>query len=124
MRKTVCICFVLIVLGCSHGSVPKGILEPHNMEKVVYDLLRVDEYLNSFAQKDTITSIKMKRRIFYDQVFKLHGTDRKQFYTSFKYYQQHPDIQKTLFDSVLAMAGRGSAVMPPRIVPIKSAKEK
>ncbi len=123
MRKAIYICLTVIFIGCSHSPVPGGILSPDKMEKVVYDLLKVDEYLNNFVAKDTTENIKMKRSILYEQVFKLHDTERKQFYTSYKYYQQHPDIQKTLFDSVSAKAGRGNAVLP-HIVPIKARKEK
>jgi hypothetical protein len=30
----------------------------------------------------------------------MNNTNRKVFYASYKYYQQHPDIQKLLFDSL------------------------
>lgn len=123
MRKVVYICLSLILLACSQRPVPKGVLASDKMEKVVYDILKVDEYLNNFALKDTTVSIKKKRSIFYEQVFKLHNTNRKEFYSSYKYYQQHPDIQKILFDSLLAKTSRAQ-VVPSHFVPLQPAKGK
>lgn len=106
MKKQFNICLLFILTACSDNAVPRGILSADKMQKITSDLLKTDEYINNFVSKDTAVNLKMKRSIFYEQVFKLHNTDRKEFYTSFKYYQQHPDIQKNLFDSVLAILGR------------------
>lgn len=123
MRKVACIFLSLIFFACSKNQVPKGILASDKMEKIIYDLLSVDEYVDNYVVKDTTVNIKMKRSIFYEQVFKLHNTNRKEFYTSYKYYQQHPGIQKVLFDSLIAKAGRAEA-LPRRIVPMKPMKAK
>lgn len=118
---------IIILLGflffsCSSGSVPRGILPPEKMEKVVYDLMQIDEYLNTFVIKDSSVNIKEKRSIFYDQVFNLNNTSRKDFYSSYKYYQQHPDKQKILFDSLLAKGNRSkneNPTIPPARLPGK-----
>ncbi len=123
MRKVIYIVLIFILSSCANHSVQKGILEPNKMEMVVYDLLKVDEYINNFVVKDTSVDKKMKRSILYEQVFKLHNTNRKEFYTSYRYYQQHPDIQKTLFDSLVAKSSKVKAEIP-RIVPMKSLKAK
>ncbi len=122
MRQVICIVLFSIFSACSNDAVPEGILEPNQMEMVVYDLLKVDDYINNFAVKDTSINKKMKRSILYEQVFKLHDTNRKIFYTSYQYYQQHPDIQKTLFDSLFARSGKVKAEMP-HIVPLKPLKK-
>jgi hypothetical protein len=120
MKNGILICFSFILICCSNDALPKGILVADEMKKVVYDLLRVDEYLNNFVTKDTTVNVKMKRSIYYEQVFRSHNTSRKQFYTSFRYYQQHPDIQKNLFDSLLATANR-EREPPYRAKPLKPA---
>jgi len=121
MRKAIYICLTVFFIACSTRPVPEGILMPDKMEKVVYDIVKSDQYLNDFVSKDTTVNIKKQRSILYEKVFKLHDTNRREFYTSYKYYQQHPDMQKTLFDSISAKAGRGNAVSP-HIVPVKSGK--
>lgn len=104
MKMLFCIC--LLFVGCSGSTLPKGILSIDKMQKITSDLLKTDDYVNNFVSKDTAVNLKMKRSIFYEQVFKLYNTDRKEFYTSFKYYEQHPDIEQNLFDSVRAVLGR------------------
>lgn len=123
MRKATFICLLLIFTNCSKNPVPKGILAPDKMKKVVYDILKADEYVSNFVSKDTTANIKMKRSIVYEQVFRLHNTNRKEFFTSYKYYQQHPDIQKALFDSLLATANREKSEIP-KILPVKPVKLK
>ena len=98
--KAFSVCLVFIFIACSSGPVPNGIIAPDKMQKVVKDMVQVDEYINSFLSKDTTLDIKKKRSTLYEQVFLLHQTNRKQFYTSFKYYQQHPNLQKRVFDSI------------------------
>lgn len=123
MRKAIYPAFLFLIISCSNSTVPNGIIQPDKMEAVAYDLLKADEYISNISSKDTTTNIKLKRSILYEQVFKLHDTSRKDFYTSYRYYQQHPDIQKTLFDSLAARAGRGRNE-PPRIFPVKALKAK
>lgn len=123
MKKVIFICVLFIFACCSENPIPKGILAPDQMKKIVYDILKADEYVNNFVSKDTAVNVKMKRSIIYEQVFTLHNTNRKEFYTSYKYYQEHPDIQKALFDSLLATATREKA-MPSHVLPVKPVKLK
>ncbi|MCW3106095.1 MAG: hypothetical protein JWQ09_601 [Segetibacter sp.] len=100
MRRLAIISLLIIFNACSLSPVPKGILEPEKMQKVVYDLIRIDEFINNFVIKDSTIDIKKKRSTLYEQVFKVNNTTRKEFYASYKYYQRHPDVQKGLFDSL------------------------
>ena len=103
------ISFAILFIACSSSPVPKGILPPERMQKVVYDLIRVDEFVNSFVVKDSTVDIKKKRSSLYEQVFKVNNTNRKEFYSSYRYYQQHPSIQKALFDSLHESLSRKKA---------------
>lgn len=91
---------LVIFIACSSSPVPKGTIQPDKMQKIVYDLVRVDEFINNFVYKDPTINVKVKRSTMYEQVFKVHKVTRKDFYSSFKYYQQHPLVQKQLFDSL------------------------
>ncbi len=106
MRKVFYLLLFSFLIGCSSSPVPKGIIPPDKMQNIVYDLMQVDGFINNYLYRDTTIDIKKKRSIFYEQVFKLHNTTRKEFFTSYKYYQQRPDIQKTLFDSLNQVANR------------------
>ena len=122
MRKCILICILALCIACSSGPVPKGVIEPEKMEGVVYDLMQADELLNNFVPKDTGVDMKKERSMYYGKIFKIHGTNKKQFYTSFKYYQQHPDLQKALFDSLNQKAKR-KRPLPVENKPIKLATE-
>ena len=91
---------ILLFLSCSGSSVPSELLEPQKMYPVVKDIMIADEYINNTLSNDSTINVKKKRSELYEQIFVLHKTDRKQFYKTFKYYQEHPDIQKILFDSL------------------------
>lgn len=106
MRRLLIIFLLILLYACSSSPVPNSILQPEKMQKVVYDLIRIDEFLNNFASKDSTTNIKTKRSTLYEQVFKVNNTTRKEFYLSYKYYQQHPDIQKGLYDSLVVRLNR------------------
>ena len=115
--RIVAIFLVFIFAACSSSPVPRGIVEPVKMQKVVNDLIQVDEYINNFLLKDTTLDIKKKRSVLYEQVFLLHNTTRKDFFTSFNYYKQHPDLQKVLFDSLYNNLNKGKDdTTPPKVI--------
>ena len=120
MRKTASILLFFIIISCSSGPVPKNILSPEKMQKIVYELMQTDEYLNTFVVKDSTADIKKKRSLFYGEIFKMNNTSRKEFYISYRYYQQHPNIQKALYDSLYEQATRKKDEKPMS-APVKPA---
>lgn len=100
MRHYIVVFHLLFVCACSSSPVPRGVLLPERMKTIVFDLIRTDEFLNSFISKNSTVDIRKKRSILYNQVFKVNNTSKDEFFSSYKYYQQHPDIQKNLFDSL------------------------
>jgi hypothetical protein len=106
MTKLLIFSVLFLFYACSSSPVPRGILPPERMQKVVYDLIRVDEFINNFVVKDSTVDVKKKRSSLYEQAFKVNNTNKKEFYSSYKYYQQHPDIQRGLFDSLYESLNR------------------
>lgn len=122
MRIRPIVLLVVILAGCSSGPVPRGVLPPDRMQKIVYDLIRIDEFMNNFVIKDSAIDAKKKRSSLYDEVFKVNNTNRKEFYSSYKYYQEHPDVQKEVFDSLHESLNRKVEVgrmKPGNPVPVK-----
>jgi hypothetical protein len=123
MRTLFLLFLSLTFVACSKSPVPKGVLEPEEMEKVVYDLMQADEYINTYLAADTTVNKKERRSLYYEQIFKLHNTTRKDFYSSYKYYQQHPLIHKALFDSLtnkLSREKKNNKVTNPKKLPLDS----
>jgi hypothetical protein len=106
MRIAIFVISVFVLIACSSSPVPNGIIPPHKMKEIVFDLIQADEFINSFAVKDTTVNIKTRRITLYEQVFAIHRTSKDDFYKSYRYYQQHPDKNKVLFDSLYAVANR------------------
>ncbi len=74
------------------------------MRKLVWDVLKADEYYIRISVKDTIAPFQTGNLKLYDQVFKSYGITKEQFYFSYKYYESHPLQFKELIDSVDAIA--------------------
>ncbi len=74
------------------------------MRKIVWDMLKADEYYVRKSIKDTTDNPQTGNLKLYDQVFKSYGITKDQFYNSFKYYEAHPVEFKELIDSVNGIA--------------------
>ena len=101
MTKVVVLFLVTLLCACSSStSVPENILPPNRMKELVFDMARADEFVNSYVMRDTSLKPKEQHIKMYEQVFLIHKTNHDEFYRSFKYYQEHPDLNKALFDSI------------------------
>jgi hypothetical protein len=87
------------------------------MQNIIYDLIRVDEFVNNYASRDSTINLSQKRSLLYEQTFKVHKVSRKEFYSSYKYYQQHPNVQKALFDSLNNYLSREKVDTAKKAVP-------
>ncbi len=123
MKATFFFLTVFILLACS-SPVPKGIIPPHRMQQIVFDLIKADEFINNFVVKDSTVNIKTRRISLYEQVFNIHKVSKDYFYKSYRYYQQYPDKNKVLFDSLYAVANRKNSeeLQPKAAKPINLTK--
>lgn len=111
MRIGLSIIIILFLAACSSGNVPSDVIQPEKMKLVVYDMIRADEWVNTRASADTSFNRTTEVRKFYEQVFLIHKITRKQFYDSYKYYQAHPDLNRTLFDSLQGYANKKKLIV-------------
>ena len=80
------------------------------MREIVWDMLKADEYYVRISALDSLDKAQTTNLKLYDQVFKVYGISKKQFYFSYQYYQSHPALFKTLIDSVDALSKRQRAI--------------
>jgi hypothetical protein len=88
------------------------------MQWVLWDMIRADEFLNSYVlSRDTSLDKKTEREHLYGKVFGVHKISAEEFEKSFSFYRSHPDFLKNMLDSLnLAISGSGlEQVLPPRI---------
>jgi hypothetical protein len=102
MRWIALLVSLSIIASCGHRT-PGGILPPEKMEKVLYDYLSADIYVNEFMSLDSSLSPERESARLQKKVFLKHGISKAEFYRSYDYYMKHPDRMKEVVDSITAM---------------------
>jgi hypothetical protein len=90
---------VIFLFSCKN-KLPKDILEQKKMEKVLWDVLKVDAYTKNYFLKDTTKNIVLENAKMQFQVFALHNITKDQFYKSYRYYLANSNLIKPLLDSI------------------------
>jgi len=107
VRNVIFLIVVFFSFACGSISSKKKelkVIPVNEMRKIVWDVLKADEYYIRISVKDTIAPLQTGNLKLYDQVFKSHGITKEQFYFSYKYYESHPLQFKELIDSVESIA--------------------
>jgi hypothetical protein len=105
-RCLIYIVLIFLVTACTikDKKIPEDIMPVNKMKLIVWDLIQAGAYASSLKEKDT--SIKNINTAYLAEVLKLHNVNKNDFFKSFNFYQQHPTLNKELFDSVSAYAQR------------------
>ena len=88
----------------SDNQVPSGLIQPEQMKSIVWDMIKAGEVAKYDTSLHKTDSLKDQATEMFQKVFAIHHTDREQFYKSYTYYLNHPDLNKALFDSVSSLA--------------------
>ncbi len=106
MQRTFFLFFCIILAACSSGdAIPADIIPVDKMKIITWDIMRAGEYAQRKFGKDSAV-IKLKTTESFQQVFKIYGISKEDYYKSFSYYESHPDKNQILFDSLSAYADR------------------
>jgi hypothetical protein len=91
-----------ILLACSgKNKIPKGILSQPQMESVLWDMISADEFVAGFVLlKDPSLDKKQESIKLYDEVYRIHKTNKEQFEKSLSFYQSHPSLLMDVLDSI------------------------
>jgi Domain of unknown function (DUF4296) len=108
MRIVACLLAIVILAGCTDkDKPPSGILPREKMGNVLWDMIQADQYSAIYLIKDTARiNLRTEDLRLYQQVFQLHGISRDEFRKSFQYYEDRPDLFRTLLDSMLSRGNR------------------
>lgn len=90
------IIFFILIQGCKTG-IPKGIIQPDKMEKVLFDIHVVDGYIGTIVNPDTT---KIVASSYYNGIYKKYGIDSALFNKSMDYYYTHPVILNDIYTKV------------------------
>jgi len=88
-------CLVL-VLGCKPG-IPKDIVQPAEMEKILLDIHVIDGYVSSIPNADSAKKVSAP---IYKGIFKKYGIDSAMHAKSMAYYYSRPDLLSKMYDRI------------------------
>src|SRR5215211_7034850 len=108
MIRTGILALVLFFSCTQKNAVPKDILQPDKMEKIVLGMMEADELI---ARKTADSSVNdsFSRTVLYNAVFTQHKTSKKEFQKSFTYYESHPQLLKIVLDSIHSITTKKSS---------------
>ena len=88
-----------ILIACSGHNKPLPI---QKMKVVMWDVVNADEWMKFASIKDSTIAIKKENIALYNKIFALHKITKDEFYSSYNYYENHPNEMKILLDSISA----------------------
>lgn len=120
------IAFLLFFLSACGNSdrIPSNVLRGEEMEKLLWDMMRADNFVNDFMlhadstlNKDT-ESIKL-----YQRVFAIHETTQDEFRRSLNFYKEHPALFKIILDSLNKRSDAApTQILNPQVDTVKKVK--
>ncbi|MBI2729646.1 MAG: DUF4296 domain-containing protein [Sphingobacteriales bacterium] len=104
--------FILLFFGGCSGrdKIPEGVLTQDKMTNVLSDMLIADAVNNERKQHDSTININSVSPVSYQQVFSLYKITKDDFFKSYNFYLNHPDLFKVVLDS--AYKNIANKVMP------------
>ena len=116
MRCVFALLTIILLLSCSAEDKRKPlILTPPQMEKVIWDIMQVDQYVNGYISRDSLKDLNKERLQLYLKVFQLHKISKEDFNASMKHYASKPDVMKVIFDS---LSSKGE-LQRRKLIPLK-----
>jgi len=101
MKRFFIVMGVALAASCSsRQEIPKDVLKQPQMQAVLWDMLRADEFVTNYVKKDSLHKMKDESIRLYEDVFRLHNTNKKQFVRSIMFYNGHPELLKPVLDSL------------------------
>jgi Domain of unknown function (DUF4296) len=99
--------FACILLSCSgKNKVPSGIIQPRQMQGIMWDVIRAQALSQAMASKDSSMNEQAQTKVFTQKIFEIHKITAATFDASYLWYTAHPEVMHTLFDSLNAQSQR------------------
>ena len=98
MRKFLALgllCFLLI--NCKSKEVPKALIQPDKMEKILIDIHIADGYISTITDAD---SAKKVSAAYYKGIYKKFRVDSASYTRSMDYYYKHPDVLSDMYTNI------------------------
>lgn len=106
MKQCILIFSIWFLLNSCKNSAPSGIIKQEKMQEILWDVFRADALSHQIISSDSSKSLPDETVKLTDKVFSIHNITREQFEKSYSYYTQHPEIMRTMLDSLSAQQTR------------------
>jgi hypothetical protein len=106
MIRCIVIFSMLIFFSSCKNAAPAGIVKQDKMQEILWDIFRADALSRQIVSTDSSKSQPDENAKLTGRVFLIHNITREQFDKSYNYYAQHPDIMRTMLDSINAQQER------------------
>ncbi len=87
---------VVLAFGCKPG-IPKDIVQPAEMENILFDIHIIDGYVASIPTPDSAKKVSAP---IYKGIFKKYGIDSAMHAKSMAYYYSRPDLLSKMYDRI------------------------
>ncbi len=99
MKRFFVIAMVLLLFYACKPGIPKDIIQPSEMEKVLFDIHLVEGYVSNLPTPDTSKKVSAA---YYKGVYKKFGIDSALYNKSLNYYYTNPVLMKKMYDNITA----------------------
>ena len=97
---------VFFMYSCGGKNSRGNILPTARMQEVMWDMFLADAFTQKYLKKDSSKAELTNNASLQQKIFQLHKITREDFYTSYAYYNNHPDIMRVMLDSITVRAER------------------
>jgi len=97
MQRFFAIIIICISFFACKPGIPKEIIQPDQMEKVLFDIHVVDGYIGTITKQDTA---KIVASSYYNGVYKKFNIDSATYNRSLNYYYNHPDLLNKIYENL------------------------
>lgn len=109
MRSFIYLISILFLSACiNKKDVPKNIIQPEKMQKIMMEMFTADGVNNELSLRDTSFNLPDNNKSKFQQIFTNHKISKDQFYKSYNFYLGHPDLLKPITDSLAAISNKQS----------------
>lgn len=108
MMKNILFLIIFSLLwSCSEkNKVPAEIIQPNEMQNILWDVMRAQALSTEIARKDSGINEIAETKVLTQKVFEIHNIDSIAFTRSYSWYTNHPDVIRVIFDSLNAQNQR------------------
>jgi hypothetical protein len=112
------IIFCLFVSCIGKNKVPSEIIQPGEMQKILWDVIRAQELSTEIARKDSTVNEIAETKVLTQKVFEIYKITSTEFNQSYIWYTNHPDIIRIVFDSLNAQKQRETQLQRKEKAPV------